>query len=215
METENSSGALPNLNDLRKVVEDAFNATGYLRCSIPSSPSGIVVDSVYAGNGMVWAVVFVSSVNKLEAEWSDSNPRIRQVAELLARIAEPEAKWNFVLLAVLMSDITENDIPIVTRFQEEPSYFSRFVISVGGNDPLESVQNNVAFLLLDWIGTGASQIRQLQSAGDEITTLANTVGIEFGISRLENTRRELLSDRGKPDSLAAAIVTDMKGTQGR
>lgn len=215
METENPSEARPSLTELRHVVEDTFKAAGYVSSPLPSPASQVAVDSVYSGNGMVWAVVYVSSVSQLQSEWSDSNPHIRHVAELLARIAEPDAKWNLVLLAVITTKLTEDDIPAVTRFQEEPSYFARFVVSVGAEDAPGLLRNDISFLLLDWIGGGVRQPRQLQSARDEISALAGDVGTELGISLLENVRRELQSGQADADSLATAITTDLEGTPGQ
>ena len=145
--------------------------------------------------------------------WSSSSRRIRQIAEHLASIAGPAKRYNLALLVVVSEELTENDIPAVSRFEEDPSYFARFVIAVDKDNPTTSLRNRISFLLLDWINSGTGQVSRLQSAPEEISRLVTKVAAELGIPSTEHLQKELLHPRADINRLAAALMKDLKREQ--
>ena len=208
MERENSQPTHPELEDVKGTVFETFSAAGYNILNSTRRNSNVPLDFVFLGNGMTWGVVFVASLRDMTNNLSSSSRQISQIVEHLSSISGPEKRWNLALLVVLLDALGDDDVASVSRFEDDPSFLARFVISLEGENPLNGLRDRILFLLLDWIDH-TKQGPRLQTPIDEISHVVEKEAEQLGV-RAMSLQKAITQPKLDVDKLMDAILTDVK-----
>ncbi len=198
---------------LTQAIDETFSSAGYSRQEFDEQVQ--TLHSIYSGSGMVWGVLIVETFEELRATWVDTDSKVSRTINTFARVAKPEERWNLTLLAVVKEQLRESYLHHVSRFQEDPRYFARFIVWLKGQNPIPEFRKDLAFLLMEWMESGSKAGEPLPSTKDDISSIVQSVGSDVGLTRLDAIQGEMAKAHPEAPKLAEAILKDSKGANKR
>src|SRR5258706_9826824 len=195
--------------EARRVVENSFLSAGYKNCEAKLSGTPLV--AVYEGGGMVWGVSISPTFEFFEKEWTSQSESA--VAELLSQVASPEEKWNLTVLVLIQQALEEGMLPSVSRFQEDPAFYARFVVFLDGTDPKHQLKEHLAFLLLRWLDSSTERSPKLTAVEADLMRIVTQTAAQVDIATPDTTSRAIIALNPEPEAIVSAILEDFRGNE--
>jgi hypothetical protein len=193
---------------LEGAIEAAFTARGFTKKV--AKTDGLPLASLYYGCGMVWGISIVSSFDELDSTWLKQPETVSKVAEFLSRMSRPNERWNLTMLVVVTEPLSAEAIPLISRFQEDPEFFARFVVALGPSNPGPEVEKYISTILLQWMDEGGTDTPGFREAKEDLANTVREVGAELGVAALKHLSNATAEPDPSAESLVAAILKDVE-----
>jgi hypothetical protein len=208
MESEHAGAIVLETAVIERIVNSVFVGAGFRNCD--RKDGGGLVSGIYAGKGMVWAVEVLKSFDEFLRLWSLSGDNEGKVVNVLMEVAAAEEKWNLTLLIVVAESVREELIAPLSRFQEQPSSFARFVISLEPDEPEALLKRKLSVLLMEWLDDSGSPTQELSTVEDDIENIVEETATRHGLAPLGTVRESLKTRLPIEDSVLASLLMDIR-----
>ncbi len=208
MEREHAGAIALETTAIERIVSSVFAGAGFRNCD--RKDDGGLVSSVYAGKGMVWAVEILKSFDEFIRLWTLPSDNEAKVVNVLMEVAAPEEKWNLTLLIVVAEPVREELIAPLSQFQEEPSSFARFVISLEPDDPEALLRRKLSALLMEWLDDSGSTTPELNTVEDDIEKIVEETATQQGLVSLDTVRESLKTRLPVEDDVLSSLLMDVR-----
>jgi hypothetical protein len=208
MDREHARAIALEIPVIERILSSVFVGAGFRDCD--RRDDGGLVSGVYAGKGMVWAVEILKTFDEFLRLWTLPSDNELKVVNVLMKVASAEEKWNLTLLIVVAEAVTEEMIAPLSRFQEEPSSFARFVISLEPDRPEAMLQRKLSALLMEWLDDSGSPARELNTVEDDIDQIVKETAAQHGHVSLDTVRDSLRRRLPGEDNVLSSLLVDVK-----
>jgi hypothetical protein len=197
-----------NETTVKEVVETAFFQAGFRVCALDTNGTPLL--RIYEGNGMVWGVSVLNSFDSFARHWSFGHQEEAKVTTVLAKASNVDERWNLTVLVLVLQPITEEVLPLIAKFQEDPSAYARFVLAVNPDTGFNNLQDRIGFLLLSWLDAPSGVLHDDVTIETDMQVIVRQVGNEVGVPLLDSTLSVLVNADPDPQHLLAALQNDVE-----
>jgi hypothetical protein len=197
-----------NETEIKELIEAVFVKAGFRACTIDTNETPLF--RIYEGTGMVWGISILNSFDMFARQWSFPNQGEAKVTTLLAKASNIDEKWNLTVLVLVLEPITEAVLPLISKFQEDPSAYARFVLAVNPETGLQDLKDRIGFLLLSWLDTPSGVLRDDVTIERDMETVVRQVASHVGVLPLDSMASELVDADPDPQRLITALQNDLQ-----
>jgi hypothetical protein len=193
---------------IERIIGSVFVGAGFRNCD-RKDDSGLV-SGTYVGKGMVWAVEILKSFDEFISLWAVPGDNEGRVVNVLMEVAAADEKWNLTLLIVVAEPVREELIAPLSRFQEEPSSFARFVISLEPTDSEAALKRKLSALLMEWLDDSGSPTQELTTVEDDIKKIVEETATGHGLASLDMVRESLQARSPIEERVLSSLLMDVR-----
>jgi len=197
-----------SLPSIITTTHSAFLKAGYHERQLDRADAAL--SSLYSGHGMVWGVSVLPSFEDFRRRWCDSLDDVNAAVRALIQVSRPAEKWNLAVIVIVCEPLTDDMIPMVSEFQEDPASFARFVVALDSADSDPQLKDKISFLLLEWMDSSSLGAQTLPSVQGEIDAALAEAGAAIGGTSFNALSAAIASREPDPQAIASAALSDLK-----